>query len=494
MQNPVIYADYPDPDLIRVNDRYYMITTTMHMFPGGDLLTSRDLVHWELCCHVFTELEGTPAQHLNQGHVYGKGMWAATLRYHRGVFHILFVANDTGKTYHYTATVPEGPWEYHPVEGFYHDASLLFDDDGKVYLAYGNREIRIREMEPDLSRPKKGGLDRIALVDEGNVMLGFEGCHFYKLHGKYYLFLIHWPKDGHARRTEACYAAPSIDGVFEGGDILDDDMGFFNQGVAQGGIVDTPDGKWYAMLFQDHGACGRMPVLVPMYWENDFPVFPSAPPLLEGFPSASDDPLKPLVSSDALRGESLADWWQWNHLPDMSRVQCTPDGLVLHTGLPALTLEDATNTLTQRTTGPKCSFQVNIDVSGLKRGQRSGLCALQGQYAACAIERDEEDGFSLVFEQRTAEGFAPDYTLTSSEAIPLPSPRVSLRAEFDFTDMKDQVCFFLKAGGKWRQIGRPHQLRYRLDHFMGVRIGLFCYAAVESDTGEALFTDFVYQG
>lgn len=494
MRNPILYADFPDPDVIRVGDRYYMITTTMHMFPGGDLLTSRDLVHWELCCHIFDRLDSTPAQRLKSGHIYGKGMWAATLRHHRGMFHILFVCNDTGRSYHYTAENPEGPWTYHPVEGFYHDASLLFDDDGRVYLAYGNREIRITEMEPDLSRPKEGGLNRVALRDEGNVMLGFEGCHFYKLHGKYYLFLIHWPKDGHARRTEACYAADSLSGEFRGGDILDDDMGFFNQGVAQGGIVDTPDGRWYAMLFQDHGACGRMPVLIPFHWEDDFPVISCAPAELSIPEEAVYTGLKPLISSDSLRGSTLADHWQWNHEPDLSRVQCTPQGLVLHTGQPAASLETASNTLTQRTSGPRCSFEVSLDVRNLRKGQRAGLCALQGQYAACTIQPDEEDeGFSLLLERRTAEGFEPAYTLSVSQPLPLPSPILRLRAEFDFTDLKDQVTFYLKAGGKWRQLGQPHPLRYRLDHFMGVRIGLFCYAAEDGPAGSATFSDFIYQ-
>jgi len=80
MRNPFLYADYPDPDVIRVGNRYYMITTTMHVFPGGDLLTSTDLVHWELCCHVYDRLDETPQQSLVDGHIYGKGMWAASLR------------------------------------------------------------------------------------------------------------------------------------------------------------------------------------------------------------------------------------------------------------------------------------------------------------------------------------------------------------------------------------------------------------------------------
>jgi len=488
MRNPVIYADYPDLDVIRVGDTYYMISTTMHMFPGGDLLMSKDLVHWELCCHIFDRLDSTPAQRLEEGHIYGKGMWAASLRYHEGLFHAFFVCNDAHRSYHYTAENPAGPWAYHPVEGFFHDCSILFDDDGRVYLAYGNREIHIQEMKPDLSGPKEGGLHRIALVDTDDVTLGFEGTHLYKLNGYYYLFMIHWHRDGHGRRTEACYRADSIEGVFTGKDILDDDMGFFNQGVAQGGIVDTPDGKWYAMLFQDHGACGRMPVLVPMRWEDDFPVMDGAPVELTGFPEEPEKPLHPLISSDALCGEGLENWWQWNHEPDMSRVRFTEKGVELHAGPAVKDFELARNTLTQRTSGPKSAFEVTVDASHLQEGDRAGLAALQGCYALLCVEKTA-DGWRLVLCERNFKEKQGHDTAFAAIA----SPVVRLRAEFDFGDLNDKAHFFYLDGGEWKPVGEAHQLRYTLDHFMGTRIGLCCYSAEKDSEGYAVFRDFEYQ-
>jgi len=486
MRNPIIYADYPDLDVIRVGDTYYMVSTTMHVFPGGDILMSKDLVHWELCCHIYERLDSTPAQRLEEGFIYGQGMWAASLRYHEGVFHVLFVCNDTHRSYHYTAENPAGPWTYHPVEGFYHDCSILFDDDGRVYLAYGNRDIYITEMNPDLSGPKAGGLHRLALTDPDDVTLGFEGTHLYKINGYYYLFMIHWHRDGNRRRTEACYRAESIDGLFTGRDILDDDMGFFNQGVAQGGIVDTPDGKWYAMLFQDHGACGRMPVLVPMRWEEDFPVMDGAPVELTGFPEAPEG-LKPLISSDSLRGDTLESWWQWNHEPDLSRVSCTGEGLVLHAGY-AADVERARNTLTQRTSGPRSAFEVTLDASALETGDRAGLMALQGCYAALCAEKTEE-GWQLVLTTRhKGEKQGTDRAFAS-----IASPVVRLRAEFDFGQLNDKARFFWHDGEAWQQIGGEHQLHYTLDHFMGTRVGLCCYGTKAEKTGSARFKDFVYQ-
>lgn len=153
----------------------------------------------------------------------------------------------------------------------------MFDDDGRVYIAYGNRDIYLTELDENLTGPKPGGLHRLLVRDEGDVRLGYEGSHFYKIGGRYCLFLIHWPNTGCARRTQACFVADSLDGEFTGGDVLDDDMGYHNAGVAQGGIVDTPDGRWFAMLFQDHGAVGRIPVLVPIEWRDGFPVFDKVP-------------------------------------------------------------------------------------------------------------------------------------------------------------------------------------------------------------------------
>lgn len=271
--NPILNLDYPDPDVIRVGDIYYMVSTTMHFMPGGEILRSYDLLHWEHVTFIYNELEKTEQQMLVNGkNAYGKGMWAASIRYHKGLFYVCFVANDTGKTYLFTAKDIEGEWKRKEIEGFYHDCSLLFDDDNKIYIAYGNKDIYITQLKEDLSGPMPGGFHRMVVSDEGNPRLGYEGTHFYKINGKYYLFFIHSKRE-EWRRVEACFTAETLDGEFVGKDIFDDDMGYCNQGIAQGGIVDTLDGKWYGIMFQDRGAVGRIPVITPVTWENDFPVF-----------------------------------------------------------------------------------------------------------------------------------------------------------------------------------------------------------------------------
>ena len=183
--NPILKLDYPDPDVIRVGNTYYMVSTTMYFMPGCEILRSYDLVHWEHASYVYERLDSTNRQCLEgKENAYGNGMWAASLRYHEGIFYICFVANDTHKTYLYTSEKIDGPWEKRELSGFYHDNSILFDDDGKVYIVYGNREIHITELDLEKGCAKEGGLDKVIVKDEDDAPLGYEGAHFYKINGK----------------------------------------------------------------------------------------------------------------------------------------------------------------------------------------------------------------------------------------------------------------------------------------------------------------------
>ena len=150
--NPIIPMDFPDPDILRVGDAYYMVSTTMYFMPGCVILRSHDLIHWEFYTHVYDMLENTPAQRLEgNANAYGKGMWAASLRRRGDTCYISFVAYDTHKTYLYSASDMKGPWKRNEIEGFYHDSSLFFDDDGRAYIVYGSTQIRITELNDDLT-------------------------------------------------------------------------------------------------------------------------------------------------------------------------------------------------------------------------------------------------------------------------------------------------------------------------------------------------------
>ena len=144
VKNPFIWADTPDPDIIRVGDYYYLVTTTMHLFPGGPIMRSSDLVHWETVSYLFDEIKDTPRYDLKEGTVYGRGQWATSLRYNNGTFWALFVANDEPhKSMVFKTDDPAKGWKLHSRLPAYHDSSLFFDDDGRVYVFSGSGDITL---------------------------------------------------------------------------------------------------------------------------------------------------------------------------------------------------------------------------------------------------------------------------------------------------------------------------------------------------------------
>ncbi len=474
--NPVIHADFPDPDVVRVGDACYMISTSMHVFPGAQILRSYDLMRWEHCSYVYETLGETARQRMDEGHIYGKGMWAASLKYAGGCFHAVFTSNDTGHSYHFTADAAEGPWTRQPMEGFWYDPGLLFDEDGRVYVAHGNRTIRITELTGDLCAKKPGGLDRVALVDD-NPRLGWEGSCLVHIGEWYYLFCIHWRPD--AMRAMGCFRARRLTDDFEGGEFMELDLDDRHAGVAQGGPVQLHDGSWALFLFQDHGAVGRIPVAVPFRWVDGWPVVDVVPKALSLPSSRPDYAYAPLYTSDELRG-GWSVLWQWNHEPHLDLVDCD-DGLRITTDRLAANCTDTVNVLTQRCFGPRCTARVTVHPEDMKVGDQAGLCALQGCFAQLAIAR-REDGLFLVHTRKDAK---------SGEIVTAEMPYTggSLRADFDFD--ADTVCFSVQEGENITPVGDIHQLVYRLDHFMGCRVGLFMLSTVEPG-GSARFTDFAY--
>ncbi|WP_313344225.1 glycoside hydrolase family 43 protein [Lacrimispora sp.] len=504
--NPIIKTDYPDPDVIRVGHTYYMVSTTMHFFPGGVILRSYDLVNWEIVTYVFRRLDSTPSQCLEgEQNIYGKGMWAASLRFHEGRFYICFSAYDTGRTYLFTANQAEGPWERHDVQGVYHHGSLFFDR-GKTYIIWGMNQIHMTEMNEELTAPKKNGLSRILIEEQADVYLGYEGSHFYRIHDKYYLFVIHWPKYGMARRTQACFMSDHLEGEFKGEDIFDEDIGFYNQGVAQGGIVSTPKGEWFGVLFQDHGAVGRIPVLVPVTWDHDWPVFGDCKKMPQHFNIESTRPdyeYKPLYASGFFTGKKdengkpeLINVWQWNHEPNDNLWWRTDNnGLAIKTGKISINLTQAVNTLTQRMMYPVSSAEVTLDVSELQNGDYAGLCALQGCYGLVGVTRETGCYYLVMWSRRMEDTSLSDLSLDCMPGmecyrVPMEGDSVTLKIKADFRDMKDMAEFYYKQNNQWILAGNQH-LVFKLDHFTGCRYGLFLYSTSNTG-GTAVFHDFKY--
>lgn len=501
--NPITRTDYPDPDVIRVGDTYYMISTTMYFMPGGVILRSFDLVNWEIASYIFDELDGTDSEKLIGASNYGKGMWAATLHYHDGKFYVAFVSHGRKDTHLFIADDINGPWEHRLINEYFHDCSLLFDDDGRVFIVSGNTDIRLTELTSDLSSIKDGGIDKVIISDDKTqVRLGYEGSHLYKINGKYIITLIHWP-NYNGRRTEAVFMSDKIDGPYIGKDVMSDDMNYYDMGVAQGGLVDTPDGDWYAILFQDSGAVGRVPVLMPITWDDEgWPVFGVDGLIPADFKVKSTRPdykYQPLFISDDFTSNKINPQWQWNHAPDNNLWTITSGQLQITTNKTSVNPVWARNTLTQRMCIPGCSGSVTIDASKLNDGDYIGLIALEGCYGFIGLMK--EDGkYYLVKLVRTniAKPFEIGFTDTEPGELvfkeEISTSKIDVKLSADFRNMSDTLRFFYKdtMSNNWTEVGDSHKLKFGLDYFTGARFGLTVFSTKVAG-GTGVFEQFVYE-
>jgi len=488
-RNPVIFADVPDMSMIRVNDTYYMSSTTMHMNPGLPIMKSTDLVNWKLVNYAYDTLVSNDDMNLENGKsAYGRGSWASSIRYHKGTYYVSTFSATSGKTHIYiTKDIEKGPWTAISFRPSLHDHSLFFDDDEKVYMIYGNKKLTLVELKEDLSGIKDGGVNQVIIEDvtqpsqrAGTSGLG-EGSQLFKVNGKYYLFNITWPRGG--VRTVVIHRADKLTGPWEGRVALQD------LGVAQGGLIDTPDGAWYAYLFRDFGAVGRIPYLVPVKWEEGWPVLGTN----EKVPETLNLPRQKgliggIVASDEFtrkKGDrELPLVWQWNHNPDnrLWSMTARKGYLRLITGRIDTSFLLARNSLTQRTIGPVCTGTASLDVSNMKDGDFAGLALLQKNYGLVGVRAEGDNKVVVMINATTGR---PE----EAKTVTLSQKTIFFKAACEFTDKKDVANFFYSLDGKtWRPIGTQLKMTYTLPHFMGYRFALFNYATKR--TGG--FVDFDY--
>lgn len=475
--NPVIFADVPDLSMIRVDDTYYMSSTTMHMSPGVPIMKSKDLVNWQLIGYTYDTLSDINDISLENGKsTYGRGSWASCIRYHNNKFYVTTFAQTTGKTHVYiTNDIEKGDWKETNFEPAYHDSTIFFDDDAKVYMIYGNGKLYLKELNNDLSGVKTGGIDQVlienASAPAGNdIMLGAEGSQLFKVNGKYYLFNIAWPRNG--MRTVLIHRADKITGPWEGKVALQD------KGLAQGGLIDTPDGRWFSYLFRDYGGVGRIPYLVPVKWKNEWPVLGDNGKAPEKLALPANKSLIPgIVASDEFKrkknDKALPLVWQWNHNPDNTlwSLKERKGYLRLKTGRIDTSFVLAKNTLTQRTIGPESSGTISMDISNMKEGDFAGLSLLQKDFGLVGVKI--ENGLKSIVMMNAIDG-----EIIELQRAPLTKTKVYFKAECDFRDRIDTGTFYYSLNGeKWISIGRHIKMPYTIPHFMGYRYGIFNYAS-----------------
>ena len=509
VQNPMLWADVPDPDVIRVDDTFYLVSTTMHLMPGAPIMKSKDLKNWETVGYIFDKLTDSPKYDLKEGTAYGRGQWATSLKYHNGKFYALLAPNEAGAmgdTYIFTADKAEGPWKILSRMRHFHDCSLFFDDDNRVYVVYGTGEMM--ELKPDLSDVIEGTHQQIFQREEDEKGL-LEGSRVIKHNGKYYLLMISHVYAPGKHRREVCYRADDIHGPWEKQVILESEFGGFSY-EAQGTIVDTKDGDWYGIIFQDRGGVGRVLTLMPCRWINGWPMLGDengkVPDTVRALKSG--EPKTSIVNSDDFDAPQLGLHWQWNHNPIDNAWSLTerPGFLRLKTSRVVPNIYLAPNSLTQRMMGPTCSASVCIGLSHLKDGDCAGFAAFNSDSGLLTVKKK---GKRLVLEmsEQKVELTEREKAVTAVEeqvieSVDLKQNKIWLRIDADFRPMKehkgmmpgtDLATFYYSLDGEqWTKIGSDYKLGFDWRRFfMGSKFTLFCYATKKAG-GYADFDNFTF--
>lgn len=503
--NPIFYDEFSDPDLIRVGDTYYMTGTTMHAMPGLPILRSKDLVNWEFVAYAMDRLDLAPRFRLEDGDVYGRGIWAPSLRYHDGTFYIFSNVNGFA-TQVFSAKNPAGPWTRHQMDVSLHDLSVLFDDDGKIYVVWGYRDLKIAQLTSDLTGIVPGTQRQLFTKQS---QMG-EGAHLYKINGKYFILSAWW--DGRMRMPAAradnilgpweVNPAVSIDedfGLAEGyrlvNDRTDNDFAMKEPNLSprgrmslhQGGIVQTPKGEWWGFSMLDYNSVGRLVSLSPVTWQEGWPYF-GLPGNLGRTPRtwvkpAMDRPEAvhvPYERNDTFDGHVLKPVWQWNHVPvdEAWSLKERPGHLRLHT-LPAKSFWHARNSLTQRAIGPESTASLMLDASHLGAGDVAGLGLLSHPYGWIGVTPRRGGLEVLSFDERTGQ----------RRVASIRGKRIWLRASCNFMTEKSQFSYSTD-GRIYKPLGDPFIMFAQGRTFQGIRYSMFAYNETGMKGGYADFDRF----
>ncbi|WP_206606116.1 glycoside hydrolase 43 family protein [Steroidobacter cummioxidans] len=505
--NPLFYEEFSDPDMIRVGEDFYLTGTTMHSMPGLPILHSKDLVNWKFVSYAAPKLDLGPSFRLEGGgNIYGQGFWAPSFRHHGGTFYLFSNVNKQ-TTQLFTAENPAGPWRQQSMRQSLHDLSVLFDDDGKVYVVWGYRSIQFAQLTPDLTDIVPGTQREIIAADAG---MG-EGLHFSKIDGKYFITSAWY--DGRMRmpaaradRPEGPYEvnqAISIDedfGLAQGYRLSDmrgkappydirpgDPHALGRLSLHQGGVIQTSSGEWWGYSMMDYNSVGRLTALSPVTWKDGWPYF-GLPGNLGRTPRTWVKPTTavaqrvavPYERDDDFSGTVLKPIWQWNHVPvaDAWSLGERKGYLRLH-ALPATSLWDARNTLTQRSIGPRSAPSVLLDTAGMLDHDVAGLALFNRPYAWLGVQRAGEKRQLIQFDEQSGR----------KAILDLPSQRVWLRAECDFLSEQARFSYSLD-GERFVPFGEPFTMVFQLTTFQGVRYALFSYNTRGQRGGAADFDSF----
>ncbi len=482
--NPVIFADYSDPDVIRVEDDFYMVSSSFSNFPGLPVLHSKDLVNWKIISHA---AQNYPFKEFSEP-LHGNGIWSPSLRYHEGYYWIFFGDPDNGILMTKSKN-PAGPWEpLHIVEAAkgWIDPCPFWDEDGQAYLVHAwaksrvgfNGILTLNRMSPDGKKLLDEGL---LIFDGQNNHPTIEGPKLYKRNGYYYIFA---PAGGVKTGWQTVIRSKNIYGPYEDKIVLEQGSTNIN-GPHQGALLELESGESWFIHFQDRGAYGRVTHLNPVKWTENWPTIGID---LDG--NGIGEPVhvfrKPNVgksfsiitpqTSTEFDKQKLGLQWQWEALSDENwfslkdkpgflRLRCMekPENF--------LTLRNLPNVLSQKFPGPEFSTVTKLNFSLKEIGESFGLVVLGSDYSCLEITFENE---GAVLRRKTYR--EKDKKEISGKGISLEQNSVYLKLYV----REGAVCSFAYSldGNKYQVIGK--EFYAQPGRWVGAKIGLYAFSEKNS--------------
>lgn len=491
--NPIIDADYSDPDVIRVGDDYWMVASSFNCFPGIPVLHSRDMVNWEIANHVYSRL---PLQKYDRP-AHGEGSWAPSIRYHEGLFYVYFCTPEDG-LFVARASDPRGVWDLTQMADVvkWEDPCPLWDDDGSAYLAHSIHRggpVVVHRMSPD----------GLTLLDDGVTVYHdealnpiLEGIKLEKRDGWYYVLA---PAGGVEQGWQTALRSRSIYGPYEARRILEQGPTDVN-GPHQGALVEDQNGRWWFFHFQSKGILGRVVHLQPAAWTADgWPVAGedhdgdgTGCPVASGDTGLPPHPLG-LAASDGFDAPQLGLQWQWQANPDPRwwSLSDSPGRLRLNAvNCPSEhgNLWYAPNLLLQKLTGGSFTATVLVEPRFEEPGDAAGLLVMGREYSYIAAVREPDGSCTIAVTEGRYDKFATRPRLLAS--IPLQAKDVMLRVSIEGDSCS--YSFSIDGGAEFHTLGPACKVEGGM--WIGAKVGLFCMSpSLLPSSGYALFDSFSVQ-
>ncbi|KAL0575775.1 hypothetical protein V5O48_006194 [Marasmius crinis-equi] len=486
--NPVLYEDFADNDITRVDDTYYFSASTMHFSPGAPILQSKDLVNWKVIGHSVPRLDffDDNAYDLVNSTAYIRGIWASTLRYRPSNKKWYWIGCvDWVRSFVYTADSPTGEWtQAGVINNCYYDCGLYIDQNSNggdtLYVAYGGgNNLSVAQLDAT-------GTAEVTNKVVWSYDKGREGNRMYKKDGFYYV-ITDSPDDG----SQLIVRSTDPFGPYESRTFWPNSIGSPIPGTGapiQGSLIDTPDGHWYFMSFAWAFPEGRSPVLAPVTWSQDG--WPQVTfnnnnwPTDLSFPlPASTGPLQSWTGVDNFT--SLGVEWEWNHNPDNSAWSIS-NGLVLKTASVTDDLYTAKNTLCHRILGPKANGTILMDVSRMTDGDRAGISMFRDLSGYIAVKQDGSTRTLVMRNNINLSASTPGGTCcwsTSSKGNDVTTAsftgnQIWLRVTADVapTGSNQAIFSYSTDGTRFTVLGNALVLDNSWQFFMGYRFGIFNFA------------------